>query len=111
MNRVYFIRRVGGRVVERGNAREDDYLLLKKGKTGYALDDGTTPLDLPPPIVFPEPEPTGYPTIEKLTDAVLKLADGDRGPLDAIKADVAARKRNASAKRTVSKRRTRRANS
>jgi hypothetical protein len=52
-------------------------------------------------------EPTGYPSLEQLTDAVLKLADGDRKPIDNIKADIATGKKNAAAKHSVRKRRAR----
>jgi hypothetical protein len=107
MSRIQFIRKENGRIVEKGEVPAADFELMKKRKPGYEIDTKNTPLTPLDPVVVPEVEPTGYPSLEQLTDAVLKLADGDRKPIDNIKADIATGKKNAAAKHSVRKRRAR----
>ena len=85
---THYIRRDGNRVIERGNGATPEWLAernkLFPGQ--YLTDDGTTALTPPVPPPPPVLVPNDYPSVEELTDAFLKFADGDRSGLNAIRA-------------------------
>ncbi len=85
--RVNYIRKLAdGTVTEKGSCPEESWEALKKmAPKEYKLDDGNTQLSPIKPSVLPAPvvDPNMV-TVEELTDAVLKFADGDRSALSAI---------------------------
>ena len=85
---IQYIRRSGGKVIEKGTARSWDAMaLLRERHPGeYFEDDGSTELTPVQPAVRPLPIPTNYPSVEELTDAFLKHLDGDVSAFAAIRA-------------------------
>lgn len=86
---VAFIRKLAdGRVVEKGTAQDEaSFAELQQRAPGeYRLDLGDTPLSPIPAPALPIPTLSTAPSIEELTDALLKFADGDRSGLNAIRA-------------------------
>lgn len=87
---INYIRKVGGKVIEKGvcNSWDDMAPLVEAHPGEYKEDDGTTQLS---PIPTPQtvrkaaagPDPNAV-SVEELTDAVIKLAAGDSSAVDGI---------------------------
>jgi hypothetical protein len=85
MPSINFIRVVDGKVDRKGNAPAEDFYEMKRQDPRYRLDDGRPLAPLPVPKL-PEPAPVTVPSLEELTDAIIKFAAGDGSGIDAIKA-------------------------
>jgi hypothetical protein len=87
---VAFIRKLAdGRVVEKGTAQDEaSFAELQQRAPGeYRIDLGDTPLSpIPAPVLPPQPQRNNYPSVEELTDALLKHLDGDVSAFTAIRA-------------------------
>lgn len=107
MTYVTFIRKdKHGNVIEKGTAPVGDFALMKRKKRGYEIDEHDTPLMEIVPVAPIEVVPDDTPTLEELTQAVLRLADGDRSAVEAIRKKVKdAKPKRTAGKRAVRKRR------
>jgi len=81
------IRVADGRVTERHERVSPEALpeLLERAPGEYRVDIGNTPLSPLPPPVLPLPVLNKYPSVEELTDALLKHLDGDVSAFAAIR--------------------------
>ena len=86
---IRFIRKLAdGRVVEKGSCPPGSWEELKSRQPGeYFIDPrGDTPLSPIPAPALPQPKQNNYPSVEELTDALLKHLDGDVSAFAAIRA-------------------------
>ena len=84
---VRFIRRVNGDVVQKGTTDYDALMAMSARHPGeYFMVDANDTSEVVRPKVpdLPVPEPSAEPSLEELTEAVIKLSKGDRSAIDAI---------------------------
>jgi len=89
MEKINFIRRQNGVVTQKGYTNAEGLAAMQALRPGeyFAEAPGvSTPL---PPMKRPDlptPQPSPYPSVEELTDALLKHLDGDVSAFTAIRA-------------------------
>ena len=84
---IRYIRRVNGRVVEKGSCPADNWEAFKAQAPAELFEDANNePMAPAPAPTLPPVLASRYPSVEELTDALLKHLDGDVSAFTAIRA-------------------------